>query len=700
MKNLRQTLFLSLCLFFGYGLAKAQTPAPNPDLLPGCPLQIALVLDESGSINSSARADVQAGVSAFVNSLNGANAELALVEFSASATNVPVLGTTAFQSVDNSYSAAIQTYLNCNNFSTPQCYRPGGSTNWEDAFVKVGQIPGQADIVVFFTDGVPTARNTIGLSNLQAAIIAANAVKSSGTHIFVVGVGNSTSFVNNIIAISGPDQTSMASPQSIITADYTQDNFSNLVNCFQAIANDLLTTFYFDADGDGVGVPTDQFTQCDPVANYVPASNGVDNCPDLANVDQLDSDSDSLGDACDNCPTQANVDQTDTDEDGLGDACDDCPATVSGIDNLASSGCGCEPGYFAQYETRNAVEVIVSCAVCPAGTYCPDGLVSIPCEVGTAQNLTGAISCLACPAGAFSGIAGAEQCLNCPIGTFNPTFGAAACIPCEEGFTSTTEGATQCVPDVDNDGVPDETDNCVFTPNTDQSDIDSDLLGDVCDNCPNDANADQLDTDGDGIGDVCDPLTDVCGILDVLIAHVISLGLPNGLENALLAKLSNAKRDFFRGKTNSVIGKLGAFINQVDAKSPSHISASDAAYMTGLAEFVIAAIQAGTTECLTSSSARVALGTSSIQTSYESLVVSPNPSNGPLRITATGLDEDLPIFVTLYDALGRVLFQQADQPSGDSYNSILDLEPHPAGLYTVELRQGSLSLKQQVVSGN
>ena len=71
--------------------------------------------------------------------------------------------------------------------------------------------------------------------------------------------------------------------------------------------------------------------------------------------------------------------------------------------------------------------------------------------------------------------------------------------------------------DRDNDGVPNASDNCIGTANSNQSNADADAAGDACDldddndgkadtsdNCPLTANADQVDLDRDGIGDVCD----------------------------------------------------------------------------------------------------------------------------------------------------------------------------------------------------
>ncbi len=81
--------------------------------------------------------------------------------------------------------------------------------------------------------------------------------------------------------------------------------------------------------------------------------------------------------------------------------------------------------------------------------------------------------------------------------------------------------------DTDNDGIPDDLDNCPDTFNPTQIDTDGDGLGDECDpdidgdgianeqdNCPYTYNPDQADLDGDGIGDECDDDIDGDGLLN------------------------------------------------------------------------------------------------------------------------------------------------------------------------------------------
>ena len=56
-------------------------------------------------------------------------------------------------------------------------------------------------------------------------------------------------------------------------------------------------TFYRDADGDGFGDPWDYVFSCSAPEGYV--KNSSDNCPDVSNPDQLDTDGDGIGDVCD-----------------------------------------------------------------------------------------------------------------------------------------------------------------------------------------------------------------------------------------------------------------------------------------------------------------------------------------------------------------------------------------------------------------
>ncbi len=201
--------------------------------------------------------------------------------------------------------------------------------------------------------------------------------------------------------------------------------------------------------------------------------NDVDNCPDDANTDQLNTDNDAEGDVCDddddndgvldgadNCPIVANPDQANLDEDADGDACD---GDIDG-DTVADGSDNC-PTVANQDQADLDGDL--------TGNVCDDDADN--------DDILDAVD-------------------NCDL------------VPnADQTDTDEDDVGNACDDDDDNDGEPDITDNCPGLAN-DQTNSDTDILGDACDNCVNVANSDQSDADGDGVGNACETDNDNDGI--------------------------------------------------------------------------------------------------------------------------------------------------------------------------------------------
>lgn len=120
-----------------------------------CGGPITLVIDESGSIGSTAINDVKAGVRKFVEAVAGTPVKLQVVRFD---TKASILGSSEWHHYfDMTNEADVNALLAAINGLSSK-----SSTNWEDALFRTfyesdGSITTQMpETVVFFTDGVPT----------------------------------------------------------------------------------------------------------------------------------------------------------------------------------------------------------------------------------------------------------------------------------------------------------------------------------------------------------------------------------------------------------------------------------------------------------------------------------------------------------------------------------------------------------------
>lgn len=211
-----------------------------------------------------------------------------------------------------------------------------------------------------------------------------------------------------------------------------------------------------------------------------------DKCPEFWEIitDSQDTDGDTIVDILDNCPNVGNVDQKDSDKNGYGDACDN-PDTGDIVD--------------ADGDTLSDAED--NCRLVPN----PDQLDTDKNGLGDAcDEVTTIID--------IDGDTIADDKDNCPK-VANPD-------QKDSNNNGIGDACETAVIDSDGDTIPDDKDNCPDAANVDQKDSDKNGIGDACDvviidsdgdtiaddkdNCPKVANVDQKDSNKNGIGDACE----------------------------------------------------------------------------------------------------------------------------------------------------------------------------------------------------
>ncbi|MEV8183834.1 LPXTG cell wall anchor domain-containing protein [Specibacter sp. NPDC078692] len=187
----------------------------NPQLPTTCGLSIAIVLDLSNSLANSDVLASKNAAKAVVTSLRGTPSSVGVYTF---ATYAPDRTNTATAKTSVSTTAGA-TSVNNKIDQISRVPDSVGGTNWDAALRQIPQ--GQYDIVLFVTDGNPTAYGTPGTNNnnstpsdnrdfgsgfqaidLSTAVTAADNLKASGAFVMGLAVGTGIN-LQNIQAISG-----------------------------------------------------------------------------------------------------------------------------------------------------------------------------------------------------------------------------------------------------------------------------------------------------------------------------------------------------------------------------------------------------------------------------------------------------------------------------------------------------------------
>ena len=209
----------------------------NPVLPSTCGLDVALILDLSGSVAGLLPA-LKSAAGTFTDALVGTPSRMSLFSF---ADNSPAATGGNFPSL-----TSVSTQTQADAFKSRWApWTAGGGTNWDRGIAQAGSATDTFDVVVMITDGNPSREDdpTQGpgdytrFKEVEAGIFSANQVKAQGSRMLVAAVGNGVSgdtFLN-LAAISGPTPYDPADPNPE-TADYFRGSYAQAGAALRTVA--------------------------------------------------------------------------------------------------------------------------------------------------------------------------------------------------------------------------------------------------------------------------------------------------------------------------------------------------------------------------------------------------------------------------------------------------------------------------------